>query len=422
MHSIKILQLGDIHFDQAREVTAVDHKDDEIPVNLLNSAIASPLRAVFRKLAQTEVDGIAIVGDLTTGGDIAVYKECAMYLTDGLGLRRRDLGVVHVVPGNHDVDHRLAGQEDLLAKFKPLEDAWTEIGVPVLTANGLRRGLVERGKVGVQIIGLNSAVGTGEHETGGVRLPAGVSEAMKAAREEVSPEEDHFGVNTELLDTPSFVEPDIADTCEVIAQLPIETVPVLVSHHNLMPQSLTRVAPYAHVLNGGMARVRLAACGRPVVYLHGHIHERPIEVVRQYAPGSGELVCISAPLIINGFNLLELTFTDDGLPLGCLVRQFEVSANGSVEELEEVRIPFVTGPRAAHPLVKYIVSALAQKSPYRFEDLRQDLQVLVEGKIEVGDNEMILADALREAEWHGLVSIIAGRYSPRHWRIAGELP
>lgn len=418
MDTIKLLQLGDIHFDQSRQVSAVDLKDRNVPPPLLDSAIVRPLQAVFRRLTQTEVDGIAIVGDLTTAGDIGVYRECVAALATNLSLRDRDVRTIQVVPGNHDVDHELTGQEDLRAKFKPLEEAWTQLGISALTADGPRQGSIRNGVGEVRLFGLNSAVGTGEHQTGSATLPEGVSAALDAARSELASDEDVFGVNAELFDTPSFMEPDIADTCNTIAQLPIETVPILVSHHNLMPQALTRVAPYAHVLNGGMARARLTACKRPVVYLHGHIHERPIEVVSQYSPGAGELVCISAPLIINGFNLLEVCFTDDGLPLGCLVRQFHVSPDGSVEEQSTARIPFVTGPRAANPLVKYIVSALAEKSPFRFGDLRAHLQKL---GVDTGD-ESTFADILREAEWHRLVTIAESRRKPQHWRIAGELP
>jgi hypothetical protein len=418
MNTIKLLHLGDVHYDQARLERAVDHKDRAMPVKLLESATVSPLQAVFRKLSHTEVDGIAMVGDLTTGGNLEVYAECADYLTESLDLRSRDPRLVHVVPGNHDVDHELTGQDDLLAKFVPLEEVWTNLGLPVLSANGPRQGTVQQGSGGVEIFGLNSAVGTGEHEAEKAQIPDAVAEAMREARLEAAAEEDFFGVNIELLDTPSFIESDIARTCEEIEKLPIETVPVLVSHHNLMPQALTRAAPYAHVLNGGMARDRLTSCGRPIVYLHGHIHERPIEVVRQYAPNQGELICISAPLVMRGFNLLELVFTSGGLPLGCLVRQFGVSSNGNVEEIQAARIPFVTGPKAADPLVKHIVSALAEKSPYRFEDLREHLEAV---DLCPGDEEA-LADALREAEWHGLVNIGERNYSPTHWRISGELP
>ena len=77
MDTIKLLQLGDIHFDQSRQVSAVDLKDRNVLPPLLDSAIVRPLQAVFRRLTQTEVDGIAIVGDLTTAGDIGVYRNAS---------------------------------------------------------------------------------------------------------------------------------------------------------------------------------------------------------------------------------------------------------------------------------------------------------------------------------------------------------
>ncbi len=36
-----------------------------------------------------------------------------------------------------------------------------------------------------------------------------------------------------------------------------------------------RIAPYTEVVNGGNVRRRLTNCGKPVVYLHGHIHDDP---------------------------------------------------------------------------------------------------------------------------------------------------
>ena len=71
---------------------------------------------------------------------------------------------------------------------------------------------------------------------------------MQDAKSEITSDKDLYGLNAELFDTPSFVEEHIAKTCDAISELEPETVPVLIAHHNLMPQPVTRVAPYRHVV------------------------------------------------------------------------------------------------------------------------------------------------------------------------------
>ena len=416
MKTIRILHLGDVHYDEAKQTSSMDLKDPNVPDKLINTATVKPLQAVLRRLTNVELDGIAIVGDLTTDGDSTVYRDCVKYLIESLKLKDRQAGTVHAVSGNHDVNAELIGKDDLLEKFKPLEEAWEEHGVSALRADSPSTGTIGCPAGEVRMFGLNSSVGTAEHQSEGV--PVQVSEAIKDARSELAGDEDHYGLNAELFDTPSFVEDHIDETCEEIRGLALERVPIVVAHHNLMPQAFTRVAPYTHVLNGGMARTRLSSCERSVLYLHGHIHESPIEVVRQYAPGRGQLICISAPLLIHGYNLLELSFTDDGLPLGCLVRQFRISPDGSVEEADKVAIPLVKGLEQAGPLVKEIVRALTITPRYRFGELKSALEA------DLGEpvDEDALADAAREAGWYGLASVEETRSEPRHWRISGALP
>ena len=64
---------------------------------------------------------------------------------------------------------------------------------------------------------------------------------------------------------------------------PSNVLSVIVAHHNLLPQRLPRLAPYTELVNGGALRASLGELGKPVLYLHGHIHEDPIEILR--SPG-----------------------------------------------------------------------------------------------------------------------------------------
>lgn len=85
------------------------------------------------------------------------------------------------------------------------------------------------------------------------------------------------------------------------------------AHHNLLPQRIPRILAYGEMLNAGFLRQMLHASRRNVIYLHGHIHEDPIEVIS--VPGSEiasrderKIVSIAAPALKDGFNEITLFF------------------------------------------------------------------------------------------------------------------
>ena len=84
------------------------------------------------------------------------------------------------------------------------------------------------------------------------------------------------------------------------------TFGVLVGHHNLLPQKIPRISPYGEMLNAGFVRSQMLGLDRPIVYLHGHIHQDPVEVVSDPRLPDSKLVLISAPEIKDGFN--EIVF------------------------------------------------------------------------------------------------------------------
>jgi predicted phosphodiesterase len=100
--SIRLLQIGDIHYpDAVREVYA-DIKDKGFPAGLTSLTHTNPLQAVVRRLVDQKVDGILICGDLTSKGNIPEYQKCVQYLVDNLAPTSADR--LHTVPGNHDVE------------------------------------------------------------------------------------------------------------------------------------------------------------------------------------------------------------------------------------------------------------------------------------------------------------------------------
>jgi hypothetical protein len=114
-------------------------------------------------------------------------------------------------------------------------------------------------------------------------------------------------------DTPAFSDASISELVEFAGALPREQQLVVVAHHNLLPQRLTRLAPYTELVNSGAVRSSLMEAKRPILYLHGHIHTDPVEVLS--VPGGDALACISAPAAETGFNVVEVVFTRSGNPL-----------------------------------------------------------------------------------------------------------
>ena len=424
MHRLTLLHIGDVHYDRTKGAISVDAKDSGFPKSLGDSAVSRPLQAVIRKLIRLSDDahGAVIVGDLTTGGSLDTYEECVDYLSTNLRLEdsgRWQRGAVVVVPGNHDVDRELVDDRDLMAKFAPLEGAWEPKELPVLAARVVHTTVLGDPTTGqLQLTGLNSSIGCGERRL----LEGGLPEEIAAALHQLvsdfaeSTQEDLFGEQSEILDTPAFLEEHVVEVAELVNELSIHALPVLVAHHNLVPQALPRLAPYAELVNGGMFRSRLAAAGRPVVYLHGHIHTDPVEVVTQHSPNSGSLILISAPLITKGFNVLHVEYTGPGYPMGLVVECWRVSDDGGVGLRDTIRIPLETRIDTAGPITRGLVDALANSPLLRFNELRQRLGATAEG---FSDEE--LADAVLEAEWLGMVNVDDREQEIHRWRIRGRL-
>jgi hypothetical protein len=77
---------------------------------------------------------------------------------------------------------------------------------------------------------------------------------------------------------------------------------------------------------------------RRVLYLHGHIHDDPLETVASPLLDGGILVIISAPELVDGYNLIEIEYTSSGLPLGCRVKAYRIH-NGILSLSRVAEIP-----------------------------------------------------------------------------------
>ncbi len=418
MKRIVLYQLSDVHYPEHRNERALDVKDPGVPSALLE-AIAPPrlvgaLRELLRRMGSDPGCGIVICGDLTTVGSLSGYQQCVEYLVTGLALGSNEwpLTSLQVVPGNHDVNRLSVPTEDHdpIAKFDPLVDAWIAHSVPVLAAR-LRTTQMRSGGYGLDLYGLNSCVGCGEWRELPDDLRDKLAPIFKDDAETAQASDDRG--RWERLDTPAFLEGDVDEVVAAVRTSARDRLAVVIAHHNLLPQFMPRISPYSELLNGGMLRERLCRLDRPILYLHGHIHTSPVEVLLQPAFPQGRLVSVAAPVFVQGFNRLAIDFAADGQPLGVEVLPIRVQDAGGFENGTPLRVSLNLRVGQWSPLTEAIIELLetaGQKQ--RYIDIRD--AVRINGRRPA---EPRLQDALREAEWLGWLRLVGRDEDARFWQV-----
>jgi Icc-related predicted phosphoesterase len=420
--SVRILQVGDLHLPSViDERRNVDDKDKSFSFELKNRISASPTKVVYQKLyeliSKHLYDSVLFMGDLTNRGNLKNFDQAAKYLAQSLqiGSGRQNQNVqVGIVPGNHDINRKLAGKPSALDKFSPLNAALLSHGLPPIPVE--RETLIEVAKsnANAKIFLLNSCWGCGAKEY----IPEKFREVVHSAIEGMmtNEESEEFGQYYDRqLDTPAFSNETISRVSEARVDTPDDTVEIYVAHHNLLPQRLPRLAPYTELVNSGAMRAVLTDGKKPTVYLHGHIHEDPVEVIS--APQGSNLISISSPLSSDGFNEVEIVYTATGLPMSCIIHPWRFSNAGVLKKQERIVVPLVSGRRLARDrslpqLLSYILqhgqvywSQIERHDPPFYE--AQTSETLEEGI------EMLMA----------LQSIQVENYSmkPQHWIIRSNL-
>ncbi len=421
MKTLRLVQIGDVHYPDSRHERLGDLKDEAFPPTVAESVRLTPLQCVVRALAEEQErspKALLFCGDLTSRGSLQGYKDCLDYLSEVLRLPTWRLNRVHAVPGNHDVDR--AGIDvtsgSLFRKFDGFKQAWEDIGLPILTVEGPRDSIVRVGKVGAHIFSLNSSLGCGEKR----HLPANIKDQLwdlLSAYIKSVGSDAAFETIGETLDTPGFGQDDINRICAAIRQGKESLMPIVLSHHNILPQALLRIDMYTEALNSGLVRSRFAQLSKPVLYCHGHIHENPIEIVQQVPiVGSSALVCISAPELRRGFNVLQIEYGSKNIPLGCRLFQYVLRLTDGEVRHTEHRLPFYKPDqlnlrRVGHPLLPRVLSNLPEND-VRLPDLHAQLRKQDE-TIDAAD----LADSLKEGQWLGFVQLSDDQYEAEFWTV-----
>ena len=353
MREITLLHIGDIHYESIdKEERPVDIKDKQFPLTLTGILPKTNYQAVIKALREEfEKSPLAILisGDLSTKGKIEGYINCLMFLKElvpPIFFDNKPFQKLFIVPGNHDINRDLVSEHSFFPKFQPINKALEEKNFPKIPCPDAEFEELYKESVGsVLIVTINSCIGCGERRFYPDKIKDAISESLNHGEGEKDNEE-LLEFCYEDIDTPIFADKDIDNMIRYIESTNKKCLPIILTHHNLLPQRTPRVAMYAELINSGYIREKLLRLNRPILYLHGHIHDDPIEIIQSTRYENSRIICISAPLLFPnkkyktrkfGFNKIKIIYSHKGTPLGCKISFYNIYEGHKEEKEERVR-------------------------------------------------------------------------------------
>lgn len=403
---IRLLQIGDVHYpDTSSNISDIDIKDNSVSDSLLGAISEPPLQSVMRALGEIlqnqNLHSILFMGDLTTRGDLQGFKDCLEYigsyfeplLDDNPHLKSS----VIVVPGNHDIDRQMEDDTNILAKFETLTEAIEDSIIshfPVDDISKIDFSETETGSL--KVFGLNSCLGCGSKQYLPERIREVIADKLKSDSKNASQAELSKLLDDlyEVLDTPAFSRKTLSEIENITRNTLSNNINLFCAHHNILPQAQPRIAPYTELINSGAARQALSIGKAPAIYLHGHIHDDPIDILSAEHNNSSSLVVISAPEMADGFNLIEIYYDNEQRPLGLLVRKFRRMGRNAVSEINIVKIPF------------YRKTVLSQHASKILKELPPTETLYWRDLLDQGHTDENLATAISELWWRDEIEII----------------
>ncbi|MER8541507.1 metallophosphoesterase [Mesorhizobium sp. M1334] len=370
MQRVRILQIGDVHYpDWHSSASDIDAKDSKFAPKITQKLRASSLRAVLTKLRRLittkRPDAVAFMGDFTSRGDKEYIASAFQHLTllcRAQGSKSAFLPLIFV-PGNHDVNRDDARDLGPTEKFSEMAGLAASLGWETVPVDQPVHFRLPAKSGSANVILVNTAIGSWELQN----LPAFLRDRLKELNTGAEPvdlgttdtsghspatppsdptrdasDDEYYG----QLDTPYISREMLAGLQELLQQVGMR-FSIVIGHHNLLPQKIPRITPYAEMLNSGFVRTQLLQSDKSIVYLHGHIHSDPVEIVSDPRSPNGKLICISAPEIQAGFNELVFFMTDQGELVGIRLIPYRTNvADGLVTEGEHCFISTIASGKA----------------------------------------------------------------------------
>lgn len=323
--------LGDIHYPVTKKISMLDNKradekTNAVPSNIDKSALALIVGKIIACCDQRKIDFIIFVGDYTSAGDEEDFAHCLEYFSKALKIT----GVPLVgVPGNHDVKRPedFSGNKEKFSPFiKLANDHEIEIN---FTDTPLIKSFSP--DINSFLYLVNSCLGCQEiWKSSKLASADGAWESFLHRAKMMFSPKDTDGADYNDSDIyERFDAPYISNKCSDMLQEHVRaknvSLPIVIAHHNLFPQRQPRIALFPEMLNAGYIRDLLLELESPVLYIHGHIHDDPIQVVVDPIRNDKiQLVSISAPQIDAGFLEISSGFSDEGNPVATTLRNYKL--------------------------------------------------------------------------------------------------
>lgn len=329
LRSTSFFVLGDIHYPKYRDHKFLDPKikveTDSVSTRLAHSGLGVITSDIVAESKKHGADIFLLAGDFTDIGCEEGFRTCLSYLEEALShLGKPMLGV----PGNHDLSRPLnmtqnGGRFDKFEQLRLQAPGSIKINFAPMSHESEMLPLTSD----LELITLNSCLGC--EELWDTTQLKEFAQRLERAGEDLSTADRY-----QRYDTP-FINIDSLTTARQRIEASDKKAAVILTHHNLLPQKTPRLALFPELVNSGLVRHTFASLNKPVIYIHGHIHDHPIDCVQNpTAHDRLGVVTISAPLLIHGY-LSVTIFTADQAAFSVSVarRHFD----GTIPQWEQPR-------------------------------------------------------------------------------------
>jgi len=412
MKKITFIQIGDVHFQDKKNAHLNDIKDKAMDTGFINNISPNPFSKVsselIRVIEKHDISGILLSGDLSSRGCQDSYRACVDHFVQLSDFFTKDNNKIHVVPGNHDIDRKVAIEGKHDDKFQPFQEIWKSIGLDILKPQEVRTSLIENYNNKIRFFSLNTCIGCGETRSLENLFSNELLEKLKSESNSLISE------LSECIDSPAvnsqhigYIEDQIKD--DLFAD---NVMPIILAHHGLLPQSTLRVAPYTEMMNGGYVRSVFSSLGHPVVYCHGHIHEDPVEIISSPKYDNSDLISISAPEFSDGFNVIDIHYSSKNVPIGLTVTPYRITNFGSVRAGELLNVKISTSIN--------IEEVCDEDTVQVYKKLPKDEARYSEIAAQFEKNEQLQAKlplVLMELHWTGLINVENNNRKHTTWLI-----
>ena len=392
MKKISFIHIGDIHCGIIDPYLGeIDVQDSTFPLDFLNIGREENKYSIIKRRLISELRAnsyrfICFSGDLSNKGEQKNYEKCILFFSKHIPKQicaADSPKRIFIVPGNHDIAEA-ENVNDSCKKFEPIVKILQKYGFPTIPINdAIIEEMFEKDAGNVLICALNSCIlSRTKNQTSG-----------------------------EVVDYPKILDTDIKKLQIAIKQLNANGKNfclLILSHHNLLPQKIPRIKQYAELLNAGNFRESLLSFNIPILYLHGHIHDNPVEVISCPVHLNSKLVLSSAPLLLPtkenggknkfGYAKIDILYSDDQIPLGCQLNF--ITNNEDDEKILPIKFfnPFYADRHLNQIDKELLISLRSLPTPIYVSDL---ITHLTGRSIHYSSEE--LQESVERLYWYGLI-------------------